>query len=64
MFYYAGGMLGMMSVLKRPPQLDALTVTVNRWATTWSARVYAHDVIRPLDNPIRRRRLCCAGNHS
>ena len=52
-FYYAGGMLGMMSVLKDHLQLDALTVTGKPLGDNLvGAEVYNHDVIRPLDNPI------------
>ncbi len=52
-FYYAGGMLAMMSVLKDHLKLDALTVTGKPLGENLAgAEVYNDDVIRPLDNPI------------
>jgi dihydroxy-acid dehydratase len=52
-FYYAGGLLGLMSRLK--PLLDL--AQINAAGETWEqsladARVFDDDVIRPLDNPI------------
>ncbi len=52
-FYYAGGMLGLLSRLK--PLLDL--TQINASGETWQeslkeARVFNDDVIRPLDNPI------------
>ena len=54
-FYYAGGLLGLMSRLK--PHLDL--TQVNASGRTWAeslegATVYNDDVIRPLDKPIYR----------
>ena len=54
-FYYAGGLLGLMSRLK--PHLDL--TQVNASGRTWAeslegAAVYNDDVIRPLDKPIYR----------
>jgi dihydroxy-acid dehydratase len=54
-FYYAGGLLGLMSRLK--PHLDL--TQVNASGRTWAeslegARVYNDDVIRPLDQAIYR----------
>ena len=52
-FYYAGGMLALMSRLKQHLKLDALTVTGRTLgANIEGAEVYNDDVIRPLANPI------------
>ena len=52
-FYYAGGLLGLMTRLK--PHLDLAQVNAagRSWAESLEgAAVYDDDVIRPLDNPI------------
>jgi dihydroxyacid dehydratase/phosphogluconate dehydratase len=52
-FYYAGGLLGLMSRLREHLHLDALTVSGKTLGQTIEgAEVYNDDVIRPLDNPI------------
>jgi len=52
-FYYAGGVLGLMSELKPHLDLDAMTVTGKTLGQNLEgAQVYDHDVIRGLDNPI------------
>ncbi|HVJ60851.1 MAG TPA: L-arabinonate dehydratase [Burkholderiaceae bacterium] len=52
-FYYAGGMLGLLSRLKGHLHLDAMTVTGKPIGENiGDAKVYNDDVIRPLDNPI------------
>jgi dihydroxy-acid dehydratase len=52
-FYYAGGLLGLMSRLKPFLDLSQINVTGQTWAQTLEgAQVYDDDVIRPLDNPI------------
>ena len=52
-FYYAGGMLGLLSRLKGHLHLDAMTVTGKTLGENiGDAKVYNDDVIRPLDNPI------------
>jgi dihydroxy-acid dehydratase len=52
-FYYAGGLLGLLSRLKPLLDLDQMTVTGRNWhAELQDAAVYNDDVIRPLDNAI------------
>jgi dihydroxy-acid dehydratase len=52
-FYYAGGMRGMMNLMRQHLHLDALTVTgANVAANIEGAQVFNDDVIRPLSNPI------------
>lgn len=52
-FYYAGGMLGLLSRLKPFLKLDEINASGNTWAESLEgAEVYNDDVIRPLDNPI------------
>jgi len=52
-FYYAGGLLGLMSRLKPYLHLSLTNVSGRTWAETLeTAEVYNDDVIRPLDRPI------------
>jgi dihydroxy-acid dehydratase len=52
-FYYAGGLLGLMSRLKGHLDLAQHNVSGASWAASLEgAKVYNDDVIRPLDNPI------------
>jgi dihydroxy-acid dehydratase len=52
-FYYAGGLLGLLSRLKPFLDLKQINVSGRSWAQTLKgAKVYDDDVIRPLDNPI------------
>jgi len=52
-FYYAGGLLGLMSRLKPFLDLSQINVSGQSWAhSVEAARVYDDDVIRPLDHPI------------
>ena len=52
-FYYAGGLLGLMSRLKGQLDLGQITVTGKSWGESLEgAEVYNDDVIRPLDNAI------------
>lgn len=52
-FYYAGGILGLMSRLKPFLHLDQITVTGKTLGENiGDAEVYNDDVIRTLDNPI------------
>jgi dihydroxy-acid dehydratase len=52
-FYYAGGLLGLMSRLKDHLHLSLTTVSGRTWADILEdAEVYNDDVIRPLDKPI------------
>ncbi len=52
-FYYAGGLLGLMSRLKPFLHLSLTNVSGQTWAETLEhAEVYNDDVIRPLDKPI------------
>ena len=52
-FYYAGGMLGLLSRLTQHLDLGQITVTGKPWSEALQgARVYNDDVIRPIDNPI------------
>ena len=52
-FYYAGGLLGLMSRLKGHLDLEQITVTGETWAKDLEgAEVYNDDVIRPLDKAI------------
>jgi dihydroxy-acid dehydratase len=54
-FYYAGGLLGLMSRLKGHLDLAQINVGGASWAASLDgAKVYNDDVIRPLDNPIYR----------
>ncbi len=52
-FYYAGGLLGLMSRLRDHLHLSVTNASGRTWAETLEgAEVYNDDVIRPLDNPI------------
>lgn len=52
-FYYAGGLLGLMSRLKSFLDLSQVTVTGKPWGEALQgAQVFNDDVIRPLDNAI------------
>ena len=52
-FYYAGGLLGLMSRLKDHLDLGQINASGKTWgASLEGAAVYNDDVIRPLDNPI------------
>ena len=52
-FYYAGGMLGLMSRLKGSLDLTQINASGATWAESLEgAEVYNDDVIRPLDNAI------------
>ncbi len=52
-FYYAGGMLGLMSRLRDFLDLSQINASGATWATSLEgAEVYNDDVIRPLDNAI------------
>ncbi len=52
-FYYAGGLLALMSQIRERLDLDALTVSGETLgAALADARIYNDDVIRPLSNPI------------
>ena len=52
-FYYAGGLLGLMSRLKGHLDLAQITASGKTWGESLEgATVYNDDVIRPLDNPI------------
>jgi dihydroxy-acid dehydratase len=52
-FYYAGGLLGLMSRLTRMLDLTQITVTGETWGKALDgAKVFNDDVIRPLDKAI------------
>jgi dihydroxy-acid dehydratase len=52
-FYYAGGLLGLLSRLKPLLDLSQINVAGETWEKSLEgARVFNDDVIRPLDNPI------------
>ncbi len=52
-FYYAGGLLGLMSRLKGQLDLGQINASGLTWAASLEgAEVYNDDVIRPLDNAI------------
>jgi dihydroxy-acid dehydratase len=52
-FYYAGGLLGLMTRLKSYLDLDQINVSGKSWRESLEgAEVYNDDVIRPLDRPI------------
>jgi dihydroxy-acid dehydratase len=52
-FYYAGGLMGLMSRLKDFLDLTQITITGRPWAESLDgAQVYNDDVIRPLDKAI------------
>jgi dihydroxy-acid dehydratase len=52
-FYYAGGLLGLLSRLKPHLDLTQINASGETWATSLKdAKVFDDDVIRPLDNPI------------
>jgi dihydroxy-acid dehydratase len=52
-FYYAGGLLGLLTRLAPLLDLSQINASGLSWAETLKdARVYNDDVIRPLDNPI------------
>jgi dihydroxy-acid dehydratase len=52
-FYYAGGLLGLMSRMSEFLDLKQINASGASWAKSLEgAKVYNDDVIRPLDNPI------------
>ena len=52
-FYYAGGLLGMLTRLKDRLDLTQINTSGRTWAQSLEgATVYNDDVIRPIDNPI------------
>lgn len=52
-FYYAGGLLGLLTRLTPHLDLTQINVSGRTWAQSLEgAQVYHDDVIRPLDNPI------------
>jgi len=52
-FYYAGGLLGMMTRLRDKLDLSQINVSGMTWGESLEgAAVYNDDVIRPVDNPI------------
>ena len=52
-FYYAGGLLGMLTRLKDRLDLTQINASGRTWAQSLEgATVYNADVIRPIDNPI------------
>ena len=52
-FYYAGGLLGLLTRLTPFLDLEAINVSGKSWRESLEgARVYNDDVIRPLDKPI------------
>lgn len=52
-FYYAGGLLGLMSQMTEHLDLTQKNVAGETWAESLEgAKVFNADVIRPLDNPI------------
>ena len=52
-FYYAGGLLGLLTRLKPFLDLDQINASGQSWAQSLAgAEVYDEDVIRPLSNPI------------
>ncbi|CAN1514984.1 IlvD Dihydroxyacid dehydratase/phosphogluconate dehydratase [Rhabdaerophilaceae bacterium] len=52
-FYYAGGVLGLMSRLVDHLDVSQINVSGQNWSESLrNARVYHDDVIRPLSNPI------------
>ena len=52
-FYYAGGLLGLLTRLKPFLDLAQINASGQTWAQSLEgAEVYDDDVIRPLDNPI------------
>ena len=52
-FYYAGGLLGLMSRLTDKLDLTQINVTGRSWGECLDgAKVWNDDVIRPVDNPI------------
>ena len=52
-FYYAGGLLGLLTRLKHLLDLSQINVSGKTWAQSLEgAQVYNDDVIRPLDRPI------------
>ncbi len=54
-FYYAGGLLGLMSQMTEHLDLTQRNVAGETWAESLQgAKVFNDDVIRPLDNPIYR----------
>ena len=55
-FYYAGGLLGLMSRLKSHLDLTQINASGRPWAEhLQGATVYDDDVIRPLDRPIYKQ---------
>jgi dihydroxy-acid dehydratase len=54
-FYYAGGLLGLLSRLKGHLDLSQINASGDTWAASLEgAKVHNDDVIRPIDNPIYR----------
>ena len=52
-FYYAGGLLGLLTRLKPFLDLEQINASGQSWAQSLAgAEVYDEDVIRPLSNPI------------
>ena len=52
-FYYAGGLLGLMSRLTQHLDLDQINAAGETWKQSLAgAKVFNDDVIRPLNNPI------------
>jgi dihydroxy-acid dehydratase len=52
-FYYAGGLLGLLTRLKPFLDLSQINASGKTWEKSLEgAEVYSDDVIRPLDNPI------------
>ena len=52
-FYYAGGLLGLMSQMREHLDLAQINAGGETWAQSLEgAKVFNDDVIRPLDNPI------------
>ena len=52
-FYYAGGLLGLLTRLTGFLDLDQINASGKSWRESLvGAEIYNHDVIRPLDNPI------------
>jgi dihydroxy-acid dehydratase len=52
-FYYAGGLLGLMSRLTKLIDLEQINASGDTWATSLAgAKIFNDDVIRPLDKAI------------
>ncbi len=60
-FYYAGGLLGLLTRLRPFLDLGQINASGRTWAESLEgAKVYNDDVIRPLDNPTTRGRAGAA----